>query len=166
MRLKSYLKTFVCLSAVLIHALAPNLAYAAKHVKAATARTPIKHVIVIIGENRTFDHIFATYKPVNSNENVLNLLSQGIVNADGAPGPNYAKAAQYKATDTATYLNAPTKAGKYATLPPAVTGGPAAPYVCQAVGLTNVTSCATNAKALTLAESVQVGRRATIINIC
>lgn len=24
-------------------------------------RTPIKHVIVIIGENRTFDHIFATY---------------------------------------------------------------------------------------------------------
>lgn len=26
-------------------------------------RTPIKHVIVIIGENRTFDHIFATYVP-------------------------------------------------------------------------------------------------------
>ena len=26
-------------------------------------RTPIKHVIVIIGENRTFDHLFATYKP-------------------------------------------------------------------------------------------------------
>ena len=25
--------------------------------------TPIKHVIVIIGENRTFDHVFATYKP-------------------------------------------------------------------------------------------------------
>jgi phospholipase C len=24
-------------------------------------RTPIKHVIVIVGENRTFDHIFATY---------------------------------------------------------------------------------------------------------
>jgi len=23
--------------------------------------TPIKHVIIIIGENRTFDHIFATY---------------------------------------------------------------------------------------------------------
>ncbi len=26
-------------------------------------KTPIKHVIVIIGENRTFDHIFATYRP-------------------------------------------------------------------------------------------------------
>ena len=28
-----------------------------------STKTPIKHVIVIIGENRTFDHIFATYKP-------------------------------------------------------------------------------------------------------
>ncbi len=27
------------------------------------AATPIQHVIVIIGENRTFDHVFATYKP-------------------------------------------------------------------------------------------------------
>ncbi len=27
--------------------------------------TPIKHVIVIIGENRSFDHIFATYVPQN-----------------------------------------------------------------------------------------------------
>src|SRR6266436_371426 len=26
-------------------------------------RTPIKHVILIIGENRTFDHVFATYTP-------------------------------------------------------------------------------------------------------
>ncbi len=25
--------------------------------------TPIKHVIVIIGENRSFDHVFATYQP-------------------------------------------------------------------------------------------------------
>ena len=25
--------------------------------------TPIKHVIVLIGENRTFDHLFATYVP-------------------------------------------------------------------------------------------------------
>jgi phospholipase C len=30
--------------------------------------TPIKHVIVIIGENRTFDHVFATYQPVNKGE--------------------------------------------------------------------------------------------------
>ncbi len=25
--------------------------------------TPIKHVIVIIGENRSFDHVYATYRP-------------------------------------------------------------------------------------------------------
>ena len=36
-------------------------------------RTPIKHVIVILGENRTFDHIFATYKP-KKGETVKNLF--------------------------------------------------------------------------------------------
>ena len=41
--------------------------------------TPIKHVIVIIGENRTFDHVFATYKPRNG-ESVDNLLSKQIIN--------------------------------------------------------------------------------------
>ena len=60
-------------------------------------QTPIKHVIIIIGENRTFDHIFATYKPVNKDEKVLNLLSEGIVKADGSPGPNYRDALQYQA---------------------------------------------------------------------
>ena len=29
----------------------------------APTSTPIKHVIVLIGENRTFDHLFATYVP-------------------------------------------------------------------------------------------------------
>ena len=55
--------------------------------------TPIQHVIVIIGENRTFDHIFATYKPV-AGQTVNNLLSEGIVNNDGTPGPNFAVAHQ------------------------------------------------------------------------
>ena len=54
--------------------------------RATSTATPIKHVIVIIGENRTFDHIFATYKPV-AGQTVYNLLSKGIVNADGTPGP-------------------------------------------------------------------------------
>jgi len=45
--------------------------------------TPIKQVIVIVGENRSFDHRFATYlaKPA---ENVNNLLSEGIINGDKA----------------------------------------------------------------------------------
>jgi phospholipase C len=59
--------------------------------------SPIKHVIVVIGENRTFDHLFATYKPRGENS-VSNLLSEGIVNADGTPGRNFAKARQFEAT--------------------------------------------------------------------
>src|SRR5690349_14375236 len=60
-------------------------------------RTPIKHVIVLIGENRSFDHIFATYQPKNG-ESVRNLLSEGIIHADGTPGPRFSKAAQFQAT--------------------------------------------------------------------
>jgi phospholipase C len=37
--------------------------------------TPIKHVIVIIGENRSFDHMFATYIP-KPGQTVHNLLSE------------------------------------------------------------------------------------------
>jgi phospholipase C len=58
--------------------------------------TPIKHVIVLIGENRTFDHLFATYVP-KSGESVKNLLSEGIINADGTPGPHFKKAQQFQA---------------------------------------------------------------------
>ena len=59
-------------------------------------RTPIKHVIVLIGENRTFDHLFATYVP-KSSDSVKNLLSEGIINADGTPGNNFSKARQFQA---------------------------------------------------------------------
>jgi phospholipase C len=64
--------------------------------------TPIKHAIFIIGENRTFHHIFATYVAVNKGESVLNLLSEGIVNADGTPGPNYSSVFQHQAVLTGT----------------------------------------------------------------
>jgi phospholipase C len=103
-------------------------------------KTPIKHVIIIIGENRTFDHIFATYEPVNHGEKVWNLLSEGIVRADGSPGPNYGKALQYQGNDTTTYQLTPQKSA-YATLPPALAGGPSTPYVCSALGVTTGTSC-------------------------
>jgi phospholipase C len=89
-------------------------------------RTPIKHVIVIIGENRSFDHVFATYKPTNG-QTVWNLLSEGIVNADGTPGPNFSKAAQSAATDQApdTFLLSPAKtAFPNAVLPAPLVGGP------------------------------------------
>ena len=56
--------------------------------------TPIKHVIVIIGENRTFDNIYATYQPKHGS--VWNLLSKGIVKSDGSPGPNAGLARQFQ----------------------------------------------------------------------
>src|SRR5215470_17603607 len=79
--------------------------------------SPIKHVIVIVGENRTFDHVFATYVPPPG-EHVDNLLSKGIVNLDGTPGPNYAIAAQYAAKDdNGTYAIAPGGKTPYAQGP-------------------------------------------------
>src|SRR5260370_14569264 len=55
-------------------------------------RTPIKHVIVLIRENRTVHHVFATYTP-QKEQSVTNLLSEGIIPADGTPGPNFSQAA-------------------------------------------------------------------------
>jgi phospholipase C len=51
----------------------------------AHAVTPIKHVIVIIGENHTFDNVFATYRAPDG-QHVQNLMSEGIVTAAGTPG--------------------------------------------------------------------------------
>jgi phospholipase C len=62
--------------------------------------TPIKHVLIIVGENRSFDHLYATYVPKNRDERVLNLLSEG------SPGKNFAKTHQFRVT------SAPNK-GKY-----------------------------------------------------
>src|ERR1700761_7107408 len=88
----------------------------------ASPRTPIQHIIFIIGENRTFDHVFATYTP-KSGQSVNNLLSEGIVNADGTPGPNFSKAAQNQASDTSTYQLNPSGQTPYSVLPPAMTDG-------------------------------------------
>jgi phospholipase C len=82
--------------------------------------TPIKHVIVLIGENRTFDHVFATYVP-RSDDSISNLLSKGIINVDGTPGNHFGKAAQFQAlapfkTKYFISLNKDEKA-PYQTLP-------------------------------------------------
>jgi acid phosphatase len=78
--------------------------------------TPIKHVVVIIGENHSFDNIFATYQPPG-HQKIWNLLSEGIVTASGGPGPNFAKATQLTATNTKTYSLHPKSTGPYKTLP-------------------------------------------------
>jgi len=99
--------------------------------KSGNTRTPIKHVIVIIGENRSFDHVFATYKPKNG-EHVWNLLSEGIINKDGTPGPNFEKAHQLAATDSGNdpFLLSPRKSEfPNDKLPAPLAGGPTAPFI-------------------------------------
>jgi phospholipase C len=93
--------------------------------------SPIKHVIVIIGENRSFDHVFATYVPKNG-QTVWNLLSEGIIKADGTPGKNFSKAEQKAAYDEApdAFLLNPAKttfAGD--VLPAPLVGGPSDSYI-------------------------------------
>ncbi len=89
--------------------------------------SPIQHVIIIIGENRSFDHVFATYVPKHG-ETVSNLLSKGIVNSDGTPGPNYSLSAQFSATDTTTYSLSPGGKALYTNIPPVIAGGAKTPY--------------------------------------
>ncbi len=111
----------------------PTYPYGFTTNNAATA-TPIKHVIIIIGENRTFDNVFATYAP-KAGQTVWNLLSEGIINADGTPGANYlSKTRQYSATDNGTFQLAPPTKTPYQTLPPFQAGGPYTPYGCQLLG--------------------------------
>ena len=81
--------------------------------------TPIQHVIIVIGENRSFDNLFATYVPPDPTQHVENLLSEGIVNADGSPGPNFTAAAQQQAVDSSddAFLISPPQTGPYTNLP-------------------------------------------------
>ncbi|CAM2170017.1 phospholipase C [Paraburkholderia sacchari] len=85
--------------------------------------TPIKHVIVIVGENRTFDHVFGAYQP-RADQTISNLLSRGIIRADGSPGPNFKLAEQYmaKATDPSRFDASPASKQPYSTLPAPNTG--------------------------------------------
>ena len=94
-------------------------------------QSPIKHVIVIVGENRSFDHVFATYVPKNG-EKVWNLLSEGIVKADGTAGANFTKFEQRAANDTSSdgYLLDPaTNSFAGSVLPAPLVGGPTDSYV-------------------------------------
>src|SRR5271170_2817848 len=52
----------------------------------ANTTSPIKHVIVIIGENRSFDHVFATYVPAKG-QTIRNLLSSESSTPTAPQGP-------------------------------------------------------------------------------
>jgi len=85
-------------------------------------RTPIKHVLYIIGENRTFDHVFGTLVPKHG-QRIWNILSEGIINADGTPGPHFSRATQWMASDSSAYSPRPSKTTAYTTLPRVNTDG-------------------------------------------
>ena len=142
-RRKPPLRTSICATALAFSMLAyVPLGYSNdepdKAVDRVKTATPIKHVIIIVGENRSFDHIYATYVPKNRGERVLNLLSEGIINADGTPGPNFAKAHQFQiasAPNGGKFFASADMANKqlYATLPAPDLNGvqnpPAAPLL-------------------------------------
>lgn len=70
--------------------------------------SPIKHVIILIGENRGLDHTFGVYKPKGKGQTISNMLSKGIVNVDGTPGPNFALAQQFAVSPQPNfYVGAP-----------------------------------------------------------
>jgi phospholipase C len=103
---------------------APPLRHPLRH---PPTRSPIKHLIVVIGENRSFDNLFATYTPPDPNQKVMNLLSEGIVDETGFPpgsltGNNQTEPSQKQATNTSTYQLSPTQTGPFANLPQPSTG--------------------------------------------
>ncbi len=91
--------------------------------------SPIKHVIVVIGENRSFDHVFATYRP-KSGDSILNPLSEGIIGENGAPGHRFGQTTQYTVSPQPSYYIGAPKSAKtaYSTLPdPTLNGAPNQP---------------------------------------
>ena len=124
--------------------------------------TPIKHVIVIIGENRSFDHVFATYVP-KSGDAVDNLLSKGIIALDAnkraVPGPHFDLAQQLAARDQGgsdTFLLNPPKAEfPRNELPAPLVGGPKTSYIPnQCAAGTPLVDCAAS---LALAKQSESG---------
>ena len=104
-------------------AVAVAAALSSSFVAAAETTTPIKHVIVVIGENVSFDTLFGTYTPTPG-QSILNLRSQGIIQADGTPGPNYAQAVQRLGSNRhGLYTVDPIRLDAYSKLPqPLLTG--------------------------------------------
>ncbi|HVJ53295.1 MAG TPA: alkaline phosphatase family protein [Aliidongia sp.] len=82
----------------------------------AAPATPIEHLIVVVGENITFDNLFATYQPPPG-QTVGNLLSKGIVAKDGSPGPNFALGLQRTADGHDHYSPTPAITGSFDVLP-------------------------------------------------
>jgi phospholipase C len=121
----------IALGAMLGAQIASPLAYADnknqndKNQGDSTTTTPIKHLIVLIGENWSFDSVYGTYVPKNGT--TANLLSKQIVTANGAPGVNSGLASQSSVNTPlpATYFISSSNKTEYSTLPtPELNGAP------------------------------------------
>jgi phospholipase C len=84
--------------------------------QASKTATPIEHVIVIVGENHTFDNVFGAYIP-RPGQTVLYLLSRDIIDDNGKPGRNFVFAKQRTADSKGAYSLNPKTIGTYSTLP-------------------------------------------------
>src|SRR6202035_2778909 len=60
--------------------------------------------------------VFGAYRP-RGGRKILNLRSQGIIKADGQPGPFFTAARQRTGNPGGTYSINPTRTGTYAHLP-------------------------------------------------
>ena len=127
-------------------------------------RSPIKHVIVIIGENRSFDHVFATYVP-KEGQSISNLLSKGIIkldaNKNAMPGPNFHKAHQVAAQDLGTkdpfLLSPPKQTFPSDQLPAPLVGGAKVSYITTTNPCGSATPLDQCPAALALAEASESG---------
>ena len=116
----------IAIAAMLSAQSAAPLAYAGqKNQNDPSTTTPIKHLIVLIGENRSFDNVFGTYRPKTGS--VANLLSKGIVTDNGSPGLNSGLASQNLVNTPlpATYFISSNNKTAYSPLPtPQLNGAP------------------------------------------
>jgi phospholipase C len=85
-------------------------------VMAQANKTPIEHVIVIVGENHTFDNVFGAYLP-RPGQTVWNLLSRDIIDDNGKPGRNFVLARQRSADSQGAYSLNPKRGNPYIKLP-------------------------------------------------
>jgi acid phosphatase len=105
-----------CIAAAILTVAGAQTENVASPIARRTTATPIEHLIVVVGENLSFDNLFATYEPV-AGQTVGNLLSRGIVDKDGSPGPHFADAVQREANVRDRYSVTPATGAAFAVLP-------------------------------------------------
>ena len=105
-----------CIAAAILTVAGAQAENVASPIARRTTATPIEHLIVVVGENLSFDNLFATYEPA-AGQTVGNLLSRGIVDKDGAPGPHFADAVQREANVRDRYSVTPATGAAFAVLP-------------------------------------------------